>query len=109
MNISVIKRNGSTATFNIHEIQKAIQKVFGELHCLKEEILTVSNLRDRKQKLVQYRKKEREKGLNKQLLINNIELLSTYLQINTLYTHSDIQKFLKNIFQNNNSTEPDTH
>lgn len=104
-----MKRNGFITTFNVHDIQKALQKVFDELYDLKEEILTVPSLRAKRQKLIQYRKKEREKGLNKQLLISNIELLSTNLQINTLYINPYIQRFLKNIFQNNNSTEPNTH
>lgn len=103
------KRNGRKEVLDITKIQKMTIEATQGLHDLAEDIKEISEVALKKAKLQQYRLKEIEKGLNKQLLITHIKLLSKQTKKNIANSTTAIRTLLKNIFGNNNSTESDNN
>ena len=109
MAIMIQKRNGSKEVLDITKIQKMVIQTTEDLCELADDIKETSKGALKKAKLQQYRLKEIEKGLNKQLLITHIKLLSKQSKENITNSTTAIQILLKNIFGNNNSTESDNN
>jgi len=102
------KRNGRKEVLDITLIHKMTVELAHDLHELADDIRKASGVALRKAK-EKYRLKETEKGLNKQLLIRHIKLLSKQNKESIANSTVAIQILLKNIFGNNNSTESDNN
>jgi hypothetical protein len=103
------KRDGRKEVLDITKIQKmTIEATFG-LYELADEIKTTTDVALKKAKKLNVKLKEIEKGINKQLLITHIKLLSKRTNSNIITLIATIQTLLKNIFGNNNSTESDNN
>ena len=93
----------------ISELQRLWIESTHQLSRLSEEIQNITDVALRKAKLRQYRLKETERDRYRQLLIKCIRLLTVQTKKNIAKTNITTKIFLKNIFGNNNSTEPNNN
>lgn len=107
--ISMIQKRDSDDLLAFSEVHKLWIESTDELCELFKEVQNITDGALKRAKLRQFRLKEIKRDRYRQLLIKFIRLLANNTKKNIAKTNITTKIFLKNIFGNNNSTEPNNN